>query len=44
VEHDVVQIHEHPLAIARAFDSIGAISRRLGFFDDSVCDGADVPV
>src|SRR6185369_566110 len=44
VQDDVLEIDEHPLAVALTLFAEGAESRFLGFINDAVGDGFDVSV
>ena len=44
VQHDVVQVHQHPLAFALAFDAERTVAGLLRLLDDAIGDGAHVAV
>ncbi len=44
MHHDVLQVDQDPLAIARTFLAKRAEPRRLALLNDSIGDGADVAV
>src|SRR5688572_14421069 len=44
VDDEVLQVHQHPLALLLALDAVGAVARLTAALDHAVGDGLDVPV
>ncbi len=44
MQHDVLQVDEHPFAFALAFDAKGTEAALLRFLDDAIGNGFDVAV